>query len=107
MLGQHPIEFDVSDLVAVQGEEGLIVNVTAYREPKPFTCPPSHSMDAVLDIHSKPCAIPKDVEYLLFQIGDTHHEIRNHVWLDLLHNPLKEPSSASFDETIAQVFRYG
>src|SRR5438552_15252518 len=103
MPRQQRLESDVGDLGAVQSEENLIVNVPAYFLPKPFACSSSHSMDAVLDLHSKPCSIPNEVDYLLFQIGDTHHDIRNPVCLEPLNNPLKERFPAYFDETLVQV----
>ena len=88
MLGQHLIEFDVSDLVAVQGEEGLIVNVTAYSEPKSLAGSSHYGVDAVLYFHAKACSISKEIDYLLLQICNPNHYVRHPVCSEPLDDPL-------------------
>src|SRR2546428_8790225 len=107
MLRKHRPESKVSDLVTIQSKESLIINVTAYRERKSFARSSWYRMDAVLDSYSKACSIPKEVDYLLLQIGDAHHNIRQPAGLEPLDNPLKKRLSSHPNETPEQIRQYG
>ena len=81
MRREDGFEFEVRDLVPIQGEECLVINVAAYGQPEAFACPPWYCVYAVLDLDSEASAVAKEFDYLILQISDAQNNVRDSVGL--------------------------